>query len=95
MIVNWTVAALADLRAIEAYIARHSRQYGRGMVERIFARTGQLIDFPRLGALVPEYEDESLRELIESPYGIVYRVHDDRVDVVAVVHGARRMPRGL
>jgi plasmid stabilization system protein ParE len=95
MIVNWTEAALADLRAIETYIARHSPQYGRSMIERIFARTGQLADFPQLGAVVPEYEDESLPELPESPYRIVYRVSEDRVDVVAVVHGARRIPRGL
>jgi toxin ParE1/3/4 len=95
MRVNWTEAALADLQAIETYIARHSPQYGRSMVERIFDRTGQLADFPRLGAEVPEYADESLRELLENPYRTVYRVYDDRVDVVPVVHGARRILRGL
>jgi plasmid stabilization system protein ParE len=95
MTVNWTEAALTDLRAIEAYIARHSPEYARGMVERIFARTGHLTNFPQLGAVVPEYEDESLRELFESPYRIVYRVYEDRVDVLAVVHGARQMPQGL
>ena len=66
MIVNWTAAALSDLRAIEVYIARHSRQYGVSMVERIFDRTAQLADFPMLGAQVPEYEDASLRELLET-----------------------------
>ncbi len=94
MLVNWTEAALADLQAIEAYIARRSPQYGRSLVERLFASTGRLADFPQLGAEVPEYEDESLRELLESPYRVVYRVYVDRVDVVAVVHGARRMPQG-
>jgi addiction module RelE/StbE family toxin len=95
MIVNWTEAALDDLRAIEAYIARRSPQYGRKMIEDIFDRTERLADFPQLGGVVPEYEDESLRELLEHPYRIVYRVYEDRVDVVAVVHGARRIPRGL
>ncbi len=95
MTVNWTESALADLQAIVENIARHSPQYGRSMVARIFARTGQLGDFPRLGAEVPEYADESLRELLEGPYRIVYRVYEDRVDVVAVVHGARRMTREL
>ena len=65
------------------------------MVERIFARTARLADFPQLGAEVPEYEDSSLRELIENPYRIVYRVYEHRVDVVAVVHGARQLPSGL
>ncbi len=96
MTVHWTDAAMADLQSIQAYIARHSVQYAQGMVTRIFIRTDLLSDHPRLGAMVPEYEDETLRELFEHPYRIVYRlVSDDRADVVAVVHAARLMPRGL
>jgi plasmid stabilization system protein ParE len=44
MIVNWTEAALDDLRAIEANIARRSPQYGRKMIEGILDRTEQLVD---------------------------------------------------
>lgn len=95
MIVNWTESAMVDLRAIETHIARHSSQYARSLVERIFDKTGQLADFPHLGGVVPEYDDERLRELLETPYRIVYRVYPDRVDVVAVVHSARQFPRGL
>ncbi|HEV8061410.1 MAG TPA: type II toxin-antitoxin system RelE/ParE family toxin, partial [Gemmataceae bacterium] len=68
MTVNWTESALADLEAIERHIARHSPRYGRSLVERIFAKTEQLVAFPQLGAEVPEYADGSLRELIESSY---------------------------
>jgi plasmid stabilization system protein ParE len=57
MIVNWTEAALADLQGIEAYISRHSPQYGRSTVDKIFARTELLVDFPKFGAEVPEYGD--------------------------------------
>ena len=95
MTVNWTEAALSDLRAIEAYIARHSSRYATVLIDRIFTHTGILADHPFLGPVVPEYDDEALRELVEDPYRIVYRVYDERVDVVAVVHAARRMPRGL
>jgi hypothetical protein len=55
------------------------------MVERIFARTEHLAEFPRFGAEVPEYADEALRELLESPYRIVYRLYENRLDIVAVV----------
>lgn len=95
MNVHWTESALADLRAIEAYIGRHSGRYAQSMVERLFSRSEQLADQPQLGAVVPEYGDESLRELFEDPYRIVYRVLEAQVDIVAVVHAARRMPRGL
>jgi toxin ParE1/3/4 len=95
MNVHWTEAALADLQAAEAYIARHSHQYARSLVERIFARSESLLSQPRLGPMVPEYEDETLRELYEDPYRIVYRITDRQIDVVAVIHAARKFPRGL
>jgi plasmid stabilization system protein ParE len=96
MRVNWTDAAVSDLRSIHAYISQHSALYAKGMIDRIFAKTGLLADQPHLGAMVEEYDDESLRELLEHPYRIVYRLVDEsRLDVVAVVHGARRLPSGL
>jgi toxin ParE1/3/4 len=95
MNVHWTEAALADLRAAEAYVARHSPQYARSLVERIFDRSEVLADQPYIGPMVPEYDDETLRELFEDPYRIIYRVLEQQIDIVAVVHAARRMPRGL
>jgi toxin ParE1/3/4 len=92
--VYWTEAALADLRAVEACIGRHSLQYARGMVERIFARSESLSSQPRLGPMVPEYEEETVRELFENPYRID-RIAGHQIDVVAVVHAARRLPRAL
>lgn len=95
MNVHWTEAALTDLGAAETYVARHSPQYARSLVERIFERSAVLADQPHFGPLVPEYDDETLRELFEDPYRIVYRVLEQQIDIVAVVHAARRMPRGL
>jgi plasmid stabilization system protein ParE len=42
--------------------------------------------------MVPEYESRDLRELLEGPYRIIYRVQPDQIDVLAVVHGAQRLP---
>ena len=42
--------------------------------------------------MVPEYEAEDIRELIEKPYRIIYRVKQDQIDVLAVINGARLMP---
>ena len=95
MNVHWTEAALADLRAIEAFIARHSPRYAQGMVERIFSRSEVLEVHQRLGPVVPEYDEETIRELFEDPYRIVYHLTDGRVDIVTVVHALRRMPRDL
>jgi toxin ParE1/3/4 len=95
VILRWTEPAVGDLREIERYISRNSRQYGRVVLERILARAKQLTEFPQLGGTVPEYADNSLRELLEKPYRIVYRIYPDRIEVLAVVHSARRMPLDL
>lgn len=95
MNLHWTHAALSDTDAIEAYISRHSAHYARGMIERIFACAGQLEAHPLLGAIVPEYGDDSIREVLQTPYRVIYRVLEDRIDVLAVIHAARTMPDGL
>ena len=87
-----TENALGHLTAIHDYIAQNSVRYAQGMVDRITRRTEKLAQFPELGGTVPEYEDQSIREVLERPYRIVYRVTKNRVEILAVVHGARRLP---
>lgn len=94
MNVRWTESALGDLEAIEAAIARHSPRYAQAMIGRIFQRSEQIATLPRIGPMVREFDDETLREVFEDPYRIIYRIVDDeQIDVVAVVHAARRLPR--
>ncbi len=92
MKVYWTDHAKKELRAIHAYIAQNSLRYAQGIVDRITRKTKLLRKFPLLGAEVAEYEDDSIRELLEYPFRIIYQVGEDRVDIVSVVHGARQLP---
>ena len=92
MNVIWTNNAKRELRGVYDYVAKNSPRYAQGVVDRITRKTEQLATFPRFGAEVPEYGDESIRELVEHPYRIIYRVCDDRVEILSVVHGARQLP---
>jgi plasmid stabilization system protein ParE len=38
---------------------------------------------------VPGYEAERLREIFVASYRLVYRVSDDSVELVALIHGRR------
>ena len=95
MNVFWTEAAIADLRAVQAYIARRSPRYADAMAQRIIDRTDLLSHQPLIGAVVVEYDAEMLRELLEGPYRIIYRVLPEQIDVIAVIHAARTMPPDL
>jgi plasmid stabilization system protein ParE len=95
MKVHWTLNAVGHLAGIFAYIERNSPAYARNMVDRITHRSEQISDQPFSGRKVPEFDAEDIRELIEWPYRIIYRIKKDQIDVLAVIHGARQLPEQL
>jgi toxin ParE1/3/4 len=92
MRVFWSQNAKRELRAIHDYIAQNSARYALGMVDRITQKTACLARWPRLGATVREYSDESMREILVTPYRIIYRIRASRVEVLSVVHSAKQLP---
>ncbi len=84
----WTELALEDLRIIHTYIAQDSNSYASRYIEKLLARVTQLESFPRLGKMVPEFGIESIRELIEGNYRIVYRIKNEVVYIARVQHSA-------
>ena len=95
MRVLWTDNAISQLIGIYDYIARDSSFYAQRMVDRLTKRSQQIGDFPESGRSVPEYEMPDIREIIEKPYRIIYRVKVDQIDILAVVHGAQLLPPEL
>jgi len=87
--VHWTNTALEHLLAIYEYIAQDSSVYAQRMVDRLTLRSEQIAIFPLSGRMVPEYEAEDIREIIEKPYRIIYRIKPEQIDVLAVIHGAQ------
>jgi len=90
--IHGTKAELGHLRAIHEYAAQDSKGCALKPVDRLTQRSQQTDVYPRSGRVVPEYGREDIRELIEPPFRIIYRVKKARIDVLAVVHGARQMP---
>ncbi|HUQ80418.1 MAG TPA: type II toxin-antitoxin system RelE/ParE family toxin [Gemmatimonadaceae bacterium] len=58
------------------------------VVDRLVAAVRRLHDYPLSGRLVPELARPTIREVIAG----AYRVTPDTVQILAVVHGARRFP---
>jgi plasmid stabilization system protein ParE len=92
VIVYWTETALGHLRGIHEYIAQHSPLYAQRVVDRLTRRSVQIGTFPNAGRMVPELQRADVREVLEGPYRVIYRLAPDRIDVVAVFHGARQPP---
>jgi addiction module RelE/StbE family toxin len=88
----WTDHALKDLDDIGEYIAENSDKYARLTIKRLFEKTRILKKFPKTGRIVPEKNQENLRELIEGNYRIIYEiVTADRIYILTVYHSAREL----
>jgi addiction module RelE/StbE family toxin len=89
--VIWSELSIEDLRSIFDYISIDSPYYAGIQIDRIVNRTEQLIEFPQSGRVVPEFNNESLRELIEGNYRIVYQLVNETVEIVRIHHASKKI----
>ncbi|NVO16902.1 MAG: type II toxin-antitoxin system RelE/ParE family toxin [Rhodoplanes sp.] len=91
MRLRWTAPALHDLEAIGDFIAADNPTAADMTIGRILDRAELLTVHTELGRAgrVP-----GTRELVVpgTPFVVPYRVSGETVEVLAVLHGARRWP---
>lgn len=85
----WSPQAIEDIKAIAEYIGRDSNIYAESTVEWIFQAPEKLIQFPKLGRVVPEKNNETIREIFVFQYRIIYEIRSSEIHVLTVVHGKR------
>ncbi|MBI4479386.1 MAG: type II toxin-antitoxin system RelE/ParE family toxin [Acidobacteria bacterium] len=88
----WAPQALRDLESIRAYIAEDSPRVAELVVGRILQAVERLSAFPESGRQVPERNDPEIREVIESPYRVVYRVRAGTVEIATIFRASRLFP---
>jgi toxin ParE1/3/4 len=91
--VIWSDPAWEDLEAAAEYIGRDSQSYAAGFVQNVKEAAASLTHFAERGQVVPEISDPAIRELLVSPYRLIYRISRHRVFILTVVHGALRHGR--
>ncbi len=85
--VQWTAHAKAQVRHIHDYIALDSLLYARRVSEELVKKTIGLDELPRKGRMVPELNEDAVRELGLYSYRILYEIKsDDLIEVLAVIH---------
>jgi plasmid stabilization system protein ParE len=94
MKIVWTEPAIEDLRNLHGYIAKDSEIYASSFIQRIILVVDNLSRFSRLGRRVPEADDETVREILYHDYRIIYRIKQELIEVLTVVHGHRDLGSG-
>jgi len=87
--INWSPEAIEDLHSIADYIAKDSRVYAQSVVAKIFDVSRSLASQPLIGRIVPEIGVAEIRERFVYSYRLIYRIGDNKILIVAVIHGKR------
>ena len=92
MKIEWTEAAKAHLLSLDAYLHERRPRGAARVVDQIFEVVGSLESFPfagRIGRVA------GTREMVVTTtrYIVAYRIRNEVVQILAVMHGAQRWPR--
>lgn len=92
MTIRWTPTALHDLESLHAYICYDDPAAADAAVEKILTGIGALAQHPEMGrsGRVP-----ATRDLVAPPFVIAYRIRRAAVEILAIIHGARRWPESF
>jgi len=86
--VIWANVAENDLTDIIEYIAGDSPQDAVHILKKIRQKASHRYTLPERGRIVPELQDQGImqyRELVISPWRLIYRIHERTVYVLSVI----------
>ena len=90
----WQLKTKLQTDEIFDYIAANSFRYATITTDKIYQRVQIIADNPFTGKIVDEFNEKSIRELIEGKYRIIYRIKtNNQVDILRIYHSARLLKR--
>ena len=89
MEVKWNRSAIRDLKKIHDFIKVDSAFYGAKVMADILDASQGLAKFPKLGRIVLGTSRPETREIFIYSYRLIYRVHENVVRVLVLVHSRR------
>ena len=90
--VIWTPVAQKDLEATITYLSKDSPKTALKILQTIRSKAATLYHFPKRGRRVPELghvPELSFREIIISPWRLIYRIKQTQVEILAFFDGRR------
>jgi plasmid stabilization system protein ParE len=76
---------------VVSYIAQDSRPAAERLLIQALEAASSLDVFSERGRVVAELDQPNVRQLLVHRYRLIYEVTPDEVQVLAFVHGARRI----
>jgi toxin ParE1/3/4 len=92
--IKWSETAFKDLREIVHYIALDNPEAAAKLASRIISHIELASEHPYSNRIVPEKNDEAIREVILKPYRVIYSIDNSSktIHVLRVWHSYRGIP---
>ncbi len=91
MTVVWTQEALNRLYEIKEFISQDNPRRAAKFVDYLIQRGESISQNPRIGRVVPEISNSSVREIIAKKYRIVYRIQKNEIQILTAFEGHKRL----
>jgi toxin ParE1/3/4 len=88
VILIFAANARDDLRAIILTISKENPTRAISFVSELEQRCAALIKAPLAYAILLRYKDNAIRRIPHGNYLIFYRVEDDQITILRVLHGS-------
>jgi toxin ParE1/3/4 len=93
--ITWSDNALKDMMDILNFIkSRSGNEIAKNIFNKIQDQFIKISDFPNCQRIVPELKDigiTEIKECIESPWRIFYRVTSDEIRILSIIDGRRNV----
>jgi plasmid stabilization system protein ParE len=86
MEIEWSAKALTDLDRLFDFLAPVNRRAAAYAVQSIVAAPARLLDHPRLGERLEEFEPREVRRILVGRYELRYEFRDSLIYVLRVWH---------
>jgi addiction module RelE/StbE family toxin len=83
-----------DIQEIVDYIAENNAAIALQILDKLETRINSLKDYPERGRVVPELLNQNIveyREIIETPWRIIYKISGTNVFILTVLDGRRNV----
>ena len=87
--IEWSPSAQDELNKILDYIAQDSVEYALTFYDQVHEKVHNLSIFPKMGRKLPDLEDPNIRELIFKNYRVIYRILEDKIQIIRIFHGSK------
>jgi plasmid stabilization system protein ParE len=86
MVVKWTSKALSDLVRLYEFLAPVNKLAAAQTVQSLTSAPNSLIENPRIGEKLEEFEPREVRRILVGSYELRYEIHEATIYILRLWH---------